>query len=129
MEESLIEMYLAGVSVRRVEYVTELLWGPRVSASTVSNLNQKVYGRIARDPRRGGRREREQGMQEIVLEKLEGARPGWRSAVYLGHAPGLPRVRIGGLLGRQVTTLHSTLLQERVHEGREGNADLPRVPP
>lgn len=40
------EMYLAGVSVRRVEDVTELLWGSRGSASTVSNLNQKVYGKI-----------------------------------------------------------------------------------
>ena len=39
-------MYLAGVSVRRVEDVTELLWGSRVSASTVSSLNQKVYGKI-----------------------------------------------------------------------------------
>ena len=39
-------MYLAGVSVRRMEDVTELLWGSRVSASTVSNLNQKVYGKI-----------------------------------------------------------------------------------
>ena len=46
VEESLIEMYLAGVSVRRIEDVTELLWGSRVSASTVSNLNQKVYGKI-----------------------------------------------------------------------------------
>jgi len=45
-EESLIEMYLAGVSVRRIEDVTEVLWGSRVSASTVSNLNQKVYGKI-----------------------------------------------------------------------------------
>ena len=39
-------MYLAGVSVRRVEDVTELLWGSRVSASTVSSLNQKVYEKI-----------------------------------------------------------------------------------
>jgi transposase-like protein len=46
VEEALIEMYLAGVSVRRVEDVTEALWGSRVSAGTVSNLNQKVYGRI-----------------------------------------------------------------------------------
>lgn len=46
VEESLIEMYFAGVSVRRVEDVTELLWGSRVSVSTVSNLNQKVYGKI-----------------------------------------------------------------------------------
>ena len=41
-----MELYLAGVSVRRVEDITEALWGTRVSASTVSNLNKKVYGRI-----------------------------------------------------------------------------------
>ena len=39
-------MYLAGVSVRRVEDITEALWGTRVPASTVSELNQKVYGKI-----------------------------------------------------------------------------------
>ncbi len=46
VEEALIEMYLAGVSVRRVEDITEALWGEKVSPSTISNLNQKVYGRI-----------------------------------------------------------------------------------
>lgn len=46
VEESLIEMYLAGVSVRRVEDITEALWGTRVSAGAVSRLNQKVYARI-----------------------------------------------------------------------------------
>lgn len=46
MEEALIEMYLAGVSVRRVEGITEALWGTRVSPSTVSELNQKIYGQI-----------------------------------------------------------------------------------
>jgi len=46
VEEALIEMYLAGISVRRVEDITEALWGTRVSPSTVSNLNKKVYGRI-----------------------------------------------------------------------------------
>ena len=46
VEEALIEMYLAGISVRRVEDVTQALWGTRVSPSTVSNLNKKVYGRI-----------------------------------------------------------------------------------
>jgi putative transposase len=39
VEEALIEMYLAGVSVRRVEDITEALWGTRVSPGTVSNLN------------------------------------------------------------------------------------------
>ena len=46
VEESLMEMYLAGVSVRRVEDITEALWGNRVSPSTVSELNQKLYQRI-----------------------------------------------------------------------------------
>lgn len=46
VEEALMEMYLAGVSVRRVEDITEALWGNRVSAGTVSRLNQKVYKRI-----------------------------------------------------------------------------------
>ena len=31
VEEALIEMYLAGVSVRRVEDITEALWGSKVS--------------------------------------------------------------------------------------------------
>ena len=38
-------MYLAEVSVRRKEYVTEHLWGLRVNVSTVSRLNQNVYGK------------------------------------------------------------------------------------
>src|SRR4051812_43311084 len=39
-------MYLAGISVRRVEDITEALWGTRVSPSTVSNLNKKIYAKI-----------------------------------------------------------------------------------
>ncbi len=46
VEEALIEMYLAGVSVRRVEDITAALWGTKVSPSTVSELNQKVYQQI-----------------------------------------------------------------------------------
>jgi len=46
VEEALIEMYLAGVSVRRVEDITQALWGTRVSSGTVSHLNQKIYKRI-----------------------------------------------------------------------------------
>lgn len=36
VEEALIEMYLAGVSVRRAEDITQALWGTKVSPSTVS---------------------------------------------------------------------------------------------
>ena len=46
VEEALVEMYLAGVSVRRVEDITEALWGTRVSPGTVSNLNKKIYAKI-----------------------------------------------------------------------------------
>ena len=46
VEEALIEMYLAGVSVRRVEDITEALWGSRVSPSTISELNKKAYVNI-----------------------------------------------------------------------------------
>ena len=42
VEEALIEMYLAGISVRRVEDITEALWGTRVSPSTVSNIYAKI---------------------------------------------------------------------------------------
>ena len=46
VEEALIEMYLAGVSVRRVEDITETLWGSKVSPSTISELNKKAYVHI-----------------------------------------------------------------------------------
>lgn len=46
VEEALIEMYLAGVSVRRVEDITEALWGTKVSPGTISNLNKKAYSHI-----------------------------------------------------------------------------------
>ncbi len=46
VEEALIEMYLASVSVRRVEDITEALWGSKVSPSTISELNKKAYVHI-----------------------------------------------------------------------------------
>jgi putative transposase len=46
VEEALIEMYLAGVSVRRVEDITQALWGTKVSAGTISELNKQVYEKI-----------------------------------------------------------------------------------
>jgi putative transposase len=41
-----MEMYLAGVSVRRIEDITEALWGTRVSSGTVSKQNKKVCKHI-----------------------------------------------------------------------------------
>jgi transposase-like protein len=46
VEEALREMYLVGVSVRRVEDITQALWGTSVSPSALSDLNQQLYERI-----------------------------------------------------------------------------------
>lgn len=46
VEEALVEMYLAGVSTRRIEDITQLLWDAKLSAGTVSRLNGKVYEQI-----------------------------------------------------------------------------------
>lgn len=46
VEEAMIEMYLAGVSTRRIEDVSEALWGASVSAATVSNLNEKAFASV-----------------------------------------------------------------------------------
>ena len=58
VEEALIEMYLAGVSVRRVEDITETLWGSKVSPTTISEMNKKAYIHIEdwrNRPLQGGR--------------------------------------------------------------------------
>ena len=43
VEEAPMEMYMAGVSVCRVEDITEALWRCKVSPSTISELNKKAY--------------------------------------------------------------------------------------
>jgi len=40
IEEAIVQMYLAGVSVRRVEDITEALWGTRVSSGRVNGVQQ-----------------------------------------------------------------------------------------
>ncbi len=46
VEEAMIEMYLAGVPTRRIEDVSEILWGSSVSAATVSNPNEKAFAPV-----------------------------------------------------------------------------------
>lgn len=46
IEEAIIEMHLVGVSTRRIEDVSEALWGAGVSAGTVSNLNEKAFAAV-----------------------------------------------------------------------------------
>ena len=46
VEEAIIEMYLAGVSTRRIEDVSRILWGAGVSAGDASNLNDKAFASV-----------------------------------------------------------------------------------
>lgn len=46
VEEAIVELYLVGVSTRRIEDVSELLWGAPVSSGTVSNLNERDFAFI-----------------------------------------------------------------------------------
>src|SRR3974377_1466688 len=50
VEEALIEMYVAGVWVRRVEDITEALWGTRVSPSTVSERSRSSAACASQGP-------------------------------------------------------------------------------
>jgi putative transposase len=44
VEEALVEMYLAGVSVRRVEDITEALWGTRIRSISSGERRQRTRG-------------------------------------------------------------------------------------
>lgn len=46
VEEAMIETCLAGVSTRRIEDVSEILWGSSVSAATVSSLSEKAFASV-----------------------------------------------------------------------------------
>ena len=46
VEEALIDMYLAGVSTRQVDDVSQLLWGDRMPSQTLSDKLKKVYADI-----------------------------------------------------------------------------------
>src|SRR5207247_1353582 len=49
VEEALVEMYLAGVSVRRVEDITEALWGTWGRPSTVGEVKLEIAGQSEGD--------------------------------------------------------------------------------
>lgn len=46
VEQTLIEICLAGISARRVESLTKALWGTKMSLGIISDLNKKVYSNI-----------------------------------------------------------------------------------
>ncbi len=48
VEESLIDMYLAGVSTRQVDDISQLLWGDRMPSQTLSDKLKRIYGAIDR---------------------------------------------------------------------------------
>ena len=46
VEEALIDMYLAGVSTRRVDDISQLPWGARMPSQTLSDKPKRVYAEI-----------------------------------------------------------------------------------
>lgn len=46
VEEALMEMYLAGVSTRQVDDISQLLWGDRMPSQTLSDKLKHVYAEI-----------------------------------------------------------------------------------
>ena len=53
---ALAEMYVQGVSTRKVKAITEELCGHAFSASTISQINKRLDGELARSPAGGWRR-------------------------------------------------------------------------
>lgn len=68
-------MYLAGVSVGRVEDITEALGGTRVSPATVSNLKKKIYANI--DVWRNRPITSEHSYRQVPQAAVHGAAAGW----------------------------------------------------
>ena len=101
VEEALVEMYLAGVSVRRVEDITEALWGSKVSPGTISHLNAEEElgrrgkerigiggdrgqsGRLPGDPGSGRGGKGRQGELDLLFTVSEGKRAQRGGAVHL----------------------------------------------
>ena len=77
VEEALIEMYLAGVSVRRVEDITEALWGTRVSA--LDGVRPES-GRSTGRSKRGGPANRRRASLRLSGRHRAQAQLGWRGA-------------------------------------------------
>src|SRR5262245_10047391 len=77
VEEALIEMYLAGVSVRRVEDITEALWGTRVSPlDSVGPEQEDLWDH------RGVAQSSDRGRPPVCLSRRHRAQAqlGWRGA-------------------------------------------------
>jgi hypothetical protein len=76
VEEALIEMYLAGVSVRRVEDITEALWGTRVPAkdSPVGLGPHEDQDPLCLPPRHLGRHRRQHRRARRWRGRLRGGR-------------------------------------------------------
>jgi len=48
IEETMLELHQAGISVRRAEAAARALWGAQVTAATVSEFNARIAARISR---------------------------------------------------------------------------------
>lgn len=99
VEEALIEMYLAGVSVRRIEDLTKALWGTKVSPSTVSELNKNVHVQI----------EAWRNRELKVAYPCRWLLPGWQPRAHAGVRPA--QARIGFCVGREDLPEHAASLR------------------
>ena len=106
VEAALIEMYLAGVSVRRVEDFTEVLLGSKVSPATTSELNKKAYVHIYLSRNWGGEYENvailvaiavnEDGLREVLgaAEGVKEDNASWVSVFRWLRGRGLDGVKL-----------------------------------
>ena len=97
VEEALIEIYLAGVSVRRVEDITELLWGTKVSNKDgfreileaaegmkgTNNLTERVNREIRRRTRAIGAFPDGNSALMLVCARLRHVAAEWGSKRYM----------------------------------------------
>lgn len=64
VEEALIDMYLAGVSTRRVDDISQALWSSRMPSQTLSDPLKKVYAQSDQ----WGQRTLEQSLPYVFMD-------------------------------------------------------------
>lgn len=70
VEEALVEMYLAGVSVRRVEDITEALWGTRAPYTKVREISHMLKAIHAQESRLAAQEKAEAVIAELRRQRL-----------------------------------------------------------
>ena len=120
VEEALIEMYLAGVSVRRVEDITQALVGRRSEERLGVDRHRSGADRLPGD---SGRERRSQGGRtqlDGVPARVEAARVEGRATLRIGQVSGAGGEPGRVLPGSEMAALRGSFLSQRVDGGAEG---------